>query len=704
MRTKTSIHHLMIPTRSVSFLTGIVLATAAAFPLSAQELIYREGFNTDGEAASPQRYTFTGRGVYEVPEIQSLFGNYDQKGPIYWAHNFDTSKPDSGNPEIPARRMIWTWRAPANDTASANEDLLKLWDSSVAWLLKGKANATIVVSPNAAALGILADRMTAAGHTVVDDDITGIPDEQDVVGDLMIHGPGAPNASRFVMLAKPVIVMNDPDYDDMLVGSIGSAATFTPGDVTITAPGHPAAGGKTGTFTGFVGDQNFLLTGTLLAQGATVLATVNRSVAPSVSSLNDLDKIIAGGPTHEESTGTVTSIDFSDASGGSWGLDNSIPGGYAGNWGLRVKGKITVSAPGTYRFALGSDDGARLQIDLDKNGFTAADTLLEDFGPHAHQIIYENATFTTAGTYDFELRAYNSGGGGDVEVSVAVQEGEIPDDALDSGYWELLGTDGAVSPVKLEGTANVTAYIATGPNVDVALPLAVLMNGPTDSPAGHFFDGGGFTGFEGTGFIGAAGLNKFGAYPDGQNYRSVILRPVDVTGKQNVRLTVALAGTGGDFETSDFLQILVHTNGISSPAIMLANFAGVQNAIQPWMADKMENNVRRLTHAFTDFSYVVPTNSTQLVVEFRAATTWWTEIVAFDNVRITSGAVAEVMSLNQPTRNGNNLVLTWTGGVPPFKVETATSVLGQWSEVTTVNERTATVPMNGTVGFFRIRN
>jgi hypothetical protein len=692
--------------RLISFLTGTVAAVAVAlvYPLSAQELIYQEGFNTDGEAANPQRYTFTGRGVFEVPEIQSQFNNYDQKGPIYWAHNFDTSKLDSGNPEIPARRMIWTWQAPANVDASANEDLLKLWDSSVAWLLNGKAHATVVISPNVAALGILADRLTAAGHTVVDDDIAGTPDEQDVVGDLMIHGPLAPNASRFVMLPKPVIVMNDPDYDDMLVGSIGSVATFTPGDVTITAPGHPAAGGKTGAFTGFVGDQNFVLTGKFLAQGATILATVDRLVTPSVTSLADVDTIIAGGQTHEQTSDTVTSIDFSDGSTGSWGWDNPIPGGYAGNWALRVQGKITVAAAGTYRFALGSDDGARLQIDRDKNGFTAADTLLEDFGPHAHQIVYGNATFTSAGTYDFEVRSYNSAGGGDLEVSVAVQEGDIPDDALDSGYWEALGADGAISPVKLEGSANVTAYIATGPNVNVPQPLAVLMNGPADSPAGHFYDGGGFTGFEGTGFIAAAGLNKFGSYPANQDYRSVILRPVDVTGKQNVRVTVALAGTGGDFETSDFLQILVHTNGLASPPIMLANFAGVQNAVQPWMADKLENNVRRLTHAFTDFSYLVPTNSAQLVVEFRAATTWWTEIVAFDNVRITSGAIAEVMSLNLPTRNGNNLVLTWTGGLPPFKVEAAAAVTGPWAEVMTVNERTATVAATGTMGFFRIRN
>ncbi|HUS36492.1 MAG TPA: PA14 domain-containing protein, partial [Verrucomicrobiae bacterium] len=616
---------------------GAVVA-AVGCTVMAQELIYQEGFNTDGSVANPIRYTFTGHGVYEVPAIQTQFSNYDQKGPIYWAHNFETSKLDSGNPEIPARRMIWTWRSPAADGVSeATEDLLKLWDSSVAWLLNGKANARVVVQPNAAAIGILADRLTAAGHTVVDDDLTGIPDEQDVVGDLFIHGPAAGNASRFVMLAKPVIVMNEPDYDDMLVGSIGSAATFTPGEVKITAPGHPAAGGKTGSFSGFTGDHVFALSGKFLAQGATILATVDRSVAPAVTSLADLDAIIAGTQTHEETAGTVTAIDFNDGSAGTWGWDNAIPGSYTGNWGLRVKGKMTVATAGTYRFALGSDDGAKLLIDTDKNGFTVSDTVVEDFGPHAHQAVYGNVTFAAAGTYDFEVRSYNSGGGGSLELSVAVQEGEIPDDTLDSGYWEALGADGAISPVKLEGTADVTAFIATGPNVNVPLPLAILMNGPTDVPAGHFFDGGGFTRFEGNGFIGAAGLNKFGAYPDGQTYRSLILQPVNVSGKTNVKVTVSLAATGGDFEDTDYLQIWVHTNGVASPAIQVAYFGGVQNAVQPWLADRLDHNVRRLTHEFTDFTYNVPAESTQLVVEFRAATTWWTEIVAFDNVRITSG-------------------------------------------------------------------
>jgi PA14 domain-containing protein len=652
--------------RSASAASRTIRTTAIALTLGwfvlsagAATLIYQEGFNTDGETNTPPRYTTTGRDIYEVPRIQAELANFDQKGPIYWAHNFNVSY--VGNPNIPARRMIFTWRSdPAGGAASS--DLLQLFDSSVNWLLNGKANATIVVNPNAASINELAARLTAAGHTVVDDDLAGVPDEQDVQGDLFIHGPGAGNPSRFAMVPKPVMVMNEPDYDDMLVGSIGALATFDPGQVTIAAPAHPAAGGKTGSFTGFnVPAQPFGLVGSFLPPGATTVATVTRVIPPAVNNLGDVDAMIAGTKQHDKTTNnTITDIDFSDASSGNWFIDNTIPGGYAGNWGLRIQGKITVSTPGTYRFAVGSDDGARLQIDRDRNGFTSTDTILEDPGPHGHQIVYADASFGAAGDYDFEVRSYNSGGGGSLEVSVANVPVPVPDDALDSGYWEVLSQTGA-SAVRLQSAATVTGYLATGANVQVQVPLIVALNGPTDTPPGSFYDGGQFSGFEGTGFLGAAGLNKW-AYPANQNYRSVTLRSVNVAGRTNVKLTVALAGTVVDFEDSDFIDILVYTNGPASTPTTLAHFRGVQNAIQPWLADQRDNFVRRLTRQFADFTYDIPAGATDLIVEFRVATTWWTEIAAIDNVRITEGAITAVPQIANIGKTGNSVTITWING------------------------------------------
>lgn len=654
--------------------TAIALALGwFALSASAATLIYQEGFNSDGETNVPPRYTTTERAVYEVPRIQTELNNFIQKGPIYWAHNFNVSY--VGIPNIPARRMIFTWRTDAAG-AAASPDLLQLFDSSVNWLLNGKTNATIVVNPNGAALNELAARLTAAGHTVVDDDIGTYPDEQDVSGDLFIHGPGSNNESRFAMVLKPVIVMQEPNYDDMLVSSIGSLVTFDPGQVTIAAPGHPAAGGKTGSFTGFnVPAQPFGLVGSFLPPGATTLATVTRIVPPAVNNLGDVDAMIAGTKQHDKTTNNaVADIDFSEGSFGDWTIDNGIPGGYTGNWGLRVQGKITVTTAGTYRFAVGSDDGARLLIDRDKNGFTAADIVIEDAGPHGHLTAYADASFTTAGDYDFEVRSYNSGGGGSLEVSVANVPVPVPDDALGSGYWEVLSQTGA-SVVRLQSPATATGYLATGANVQVQAPLIVLLNGPTDTPPGSFYDGGPFTGFEGTGFIGAAGLNKFltAASP-----KTLTLRSVNVAGRTNVKLTVALAATVVDFETTDLLDVVVYTNGLSSNPTTLAHFRGVADRVQPWLADEKENFVRRLTRQFADFTYDVPAGATDLVVQIRAQTTWWTEIAAFDNIRITEGAIVTQPVFDPPTITGGNVRISWTGSGRLQESTTLTS----WSDVT----------------------
>jgi hypothetical protein len=681
---------------SVCSISALALASA-----SAAELIYQEGFNTDGSTGANPRYTFTGRDVFEVPRIQSELGNYDQKGPLYWAHNFDVSY--VGNPTIPARRAIFTWKPEVGGAPGvASEDLLQLWDSTVNWLVNNKANATIVVFPDTTAIGELADRLTAAGHTVVSDDTVTYPDEQDVPGDLFIHA-GTSNPSRFAMTQKPVIVMSEPDYDDMLVGSIGAAASFDPGLITITTPGHPAAGGKTGTLTGFsTGPVNFGLVGSFLPSGATTLATVLRTIPPAINNLADVDSVIAGTKQNENSAGTVTDIDFSDGSSGNWFYENTIPGGYTGNWGLRVQGQLNVSAAGEYRFAVGSDDGARLYIDLDRNGLTTADLILEDTGPHGHQIVYQNANFPAAGNYPFEVRSYNSGGGGSLEVSVSLQTVPIPDDALESGYWDILSENG-FGPIKMQGAANVTGYVAAGANVEEQTPLIVLLNGPTDNPPGAFYDGGPFTSFEGTGFIGASGLNKW-PYPDGASYRTVRLQPVDVTGKTNVKLTIKLAATVVDFETSDLLDVVVYPNGPSSTPVTLAHFRGVVNAVQPWLADENENYVRRLTRDFKDFTYNVPTNATQLIVEIRAATTWWTEIAAFDDIRITAGAASTEEPSISVARQGNNVVITFANGtLQSASALAANPAQTAWNNISATGTHTVTPAEQGAAAFFRVQ-
>ena len=278
----------------------------------------------------------------------------------------------------------------------------------------------------------------------------------------------------------------------------------------------------------------------------------------------------------------------------------------------------------------------------------STDLIIEDAGPHAHQLVYVDVTFPGTGDFAFEVRSYNSGGRrecGGFRIRGTVP---VPDDAIESGYWDLLGIGDPLSPVTLNGDVAVTAYRAVGGDVEVQTPLAVLLNGPTDNPPGAFYDGGPFEHFEGTGFIGASGLNKW-PYPAGQTYRTLQLRPVDVTGLTNLHLTVALAGTVVDFEDSDLLDVVVYPNGLGSTPVTLAHFRGVQNAVQPWLADQQDSFVRRLTRRFADFTYDIPEGATQMIVEFRVATTWWTETAAIDNVRITQAGATPSLTLQSAT-------------------------------------------------------
>ena len=89
---------------TVLFATLLAATECFVFRSAAQQLIYQEGFNTDGEAASPQRYTTTGRAVFTVEQLDP---GLLQAGPVYWAHNFEVPNSFVGVPSpTPARRAI----------------------------------------------------------------------------------------------------------------------------------------------------------------------------------------------------------------------------------------------------------------------------------------------------------------------------------------------------------------------------------------------------------------------------------------------------------------------------------------------------------------------------------------------------------------------------------------------------------------------
>ena len=199
-------------------------------------------------------------------------------------------------------------------------------------------------------------------------------------------------------------------------------------------------------------------------------------------------------------------------------------------------------------------------------------------------------------------------------------------------------------------------------------------------------------------------MNKF-PYDNGAPPRSVILRPINVAGKKDVRLTIALAGAQIDFENddNDFLNITVRPNGAASAPVTLASFHGVENGRQPWLEDRMDGSQRRLTRNFADFIYNIPTNATELVIKIDAGSSWWNELLGFDNIRITSGLVSPI-AFTAPSLIADDLVLNWSGGTAPFIIQGKSSLTDAWIDLKTTAERSAKIPLAGFNRFFRVKS
>jgi hypothetical protein len=72
-------------------------------------------------------------------------------------------------------------------------------------------------------------------------------------------------------------------------------------------------------------------------------------------------------------------------------------------------------------------------------------------------------------------------------------------------------------------------------------------------------------------------------------------------------------------------------------------------------------------------------------------------------VKIVPVAATATFKIGQLTRAGNTLTLTWTGGAPPFVVQMKNKLTdANWSDLKTVNERSADIPLDATMGFIRI--
>ena len=88
--------------------------------------------------------------------------------------------------------------------------------------------------------------------------------------------------------------------------------------------------------------------------------------------------------------------------------------------------------------------------------------------------------------------------------------------------------------------------------------------------------------------------------------------------------------------------------------------------------------------ALQDITYDIPAGVNSINLRIESITTWWNEIVVFDNIRVTSGEIVveppppvEAGTLNAPAREGNgDITLSWDGG---GSLEEAASINGPWS-------------------------
>ncbi len=641
------------------------LGLAASTNLLGQEVLFQETFETDGDGS---RYTVEGGDVYELDRIISELGNADQQGPVYWARNTEVSFVGVPAP-TPARRGVMAWHhtIPADDVT---EDFLTFFDSVVDWLTGGKAGATILFTPAPVGEGdfTLIERLEAKGHTVVEDDEGADVPDPSTIDAVIKSSSGASNPSRFATYEVPLLTYRGTDHDDLLVTSIGQTITSDIGPVTLHDTGHPAAGGVTGDKV-FVNNSNqFDLAGDVFPGNATVVASFTRTIAASVDSIEEAMQVVAGEISSNTSTGSAPEADIvaeANAAGGPvFGGDFPVPGDPSGGFVTVATGQVRISDADTISIALGADDGGYLRIDLDNNGIDASDQVLALDGTGAFRYATGDVDFP-AGTFDFEWLAYNSGGGFGSELLAAFTPGGGTPTTIDDFEWEPISD--ISGSVTLVGNIDITTYTLDVPPEEETVPFFIAMEAPEDG--GSVFGGGPFTGFEGEAFFAGSALNKFEA---GVNPKVISWNDsIDVAGKDNLKLTVALAATFLDFETSDFLNFYIDDG---NPLISFSAPSGNDK----FFNDQGTNgeSPTQLNLTFQDVTYDIPEGTSSIDLRIEANTTWWNEIVGIDNIRITSGEIQTVDPEISIARDGANIVIEWKG-----MLQSAASINGPWVDV-----------------------
>ncbi|MCI0536131.1 MAG: hypothetical protein L0Z50_12975, partial [Verrucomicrobiales bacterium] len=255
-------------------LASLCGALAAA---QAQELIYTEDFNTEGEGT---RYTVEGRGF--VPKNGQVVPV--PAGTSYWNRNVDVVAKGEvvGVPfPAPARRAIILFNH-ALDPAFLTDDGKKLVDATIKWLTDGKQNMVVMFSQPAGADSVgdqyLISTLIAQGHTVIDDDVAGFPVLADMITsqkvDFIINSSTGGDPIRLANATVPLLSFASDLEGDMLLATRALVdTTFDPGDIKIEAAAHPIAAGLPANFKFVTDAQPFDTVGLGLPPGSVRVAS-----------------------------------------------------------------------------------------------------------------------------------------------------------------------------------------------------------------------------------------------------------------------------------------------------------------------------------------------------------------------------------------------------------------------------------------------
>ena len=385
-----------------------------------------------------------------------------------------------------------------------------------------------------------------------------------------------------------------------------------------------------------------------------------------MNSLERLDAMVSGQlkSIQSEFTADIADIalDTSPAGVIEFAYESYLPEEVSGSFGVRGTGKIKVKESGTYSLALGVDDGGRLRIDLDSNGFSDDDNVIVEDASGVFRYKTADVSFAKAGTYDFEWASFNSGGAFGSELVLAFEKGGNAPQAVDALEWDVIYE--GEEDLLLEGEISLTAYIPDVEGETEEIPFFVALGD-------NVFGGGPFAGFEGEGFFAGSALNKFAMDTPVKSLE--FNDPINVAGKDDLKLVFLASATYLDFETSDYLKIYVEDGG--DPLVLFTAPSGNDKFFDD--KNTAQGEITQLGLNMQEIVYDIPSGLDEIWLRIEANTTWWNEIVAIDNIRIISGELNQeppTIGINRDAKG--NVVVEFAGSL-----QVAPTVNGPWLDL-----------------------